>query len=148
MTPDDTPDGPQLLAQMKRQAASGDANAKPNVITYSAAINACARTGEWRRALDLLDAMQARNDMTCHRVRRISSRHDNEASLLSTGARRDDAERGDPARPHHLQLGAQRVPRRRRAARGEQPAQPNNPPPRSWLFVRLFVCLFVCCGTD
>ena len=55
----------QLLAQMKRLAASGDANAKPNVITYSAAINACARTGEWRRALDLLDAMQARNDVSC-----------------------------------------------------------------------------------
>ena len=141
MTPDDTPDGPQLLAQMKRQAASGDANAKPNVITYSAAINACARTGEWRRALDLLDAMQARNDTTCRRVRRISSRHD-EASLLSTGARRDAA-RGDPARPHHLQLGAQRVPRRRRAARGEQPAGPTTPIPPGvgWLVVCLFVCL-------
>ena len=47
-----------LLAQMKKQAAEGDKNAVPNVITYSAAINSCAHTGEWRRSLDLLDAMQ------------------------------------------------------------------------------------------
>ena len=43
---------------MKKQAAEGDKNAVPNVITYSAAINSCAHTGEWRRSLDLLDAMQ------------------------------------------------------------------------------------------
>ena len=44
-----------LLAQMKKQAAEGDKNAVPNVITYSAAINSCAHTGEWRRSLDLLE---------------------------------------------------------------------------------------------
>jgi pentatricopeptide repeat domain-containing protein 1 len=35
-----------------------EANVTPNVITYTALINACGKGGQWEEALKLLDAME------------------------------------------------------------------------------------------